>query len=137
MGQEAMQAWASVQVNVCEQEVRRTGRAHRSGKKLCWHTTFGDISVEETQYRSANRKIRPFAQSAQVTARDCSRLLERVLTDFGVDTPYWGSGSNGTGKSVKHFTSPVGALHARIALREAVPVVRTSGDVGQQLIHGC
>jgi hypothetical protein len=33
MGQEAMQAWASVQVNASEQEVRRTGRAHRSGKK--------------------------------------------------------------------------------------------------------
>ncbi len=33
MGQEAMQAWASVQVNACEQDVRRTGRAHREGKK--------------------------------------------------------------------------------------------------------
>ena len=33
MGQEAMQAWASAQVNACEQEVRRSGKAHRSGKK--------------------------------------------------------------------------------------------------------
>lgn len=33
MGQEAMQAWASVQVMATEQEVRHTGRAHREGKK--------------------------------------------------------------------------------------------------------
>ena len=33
MGQEAMQAWATGQVHQTEQEVRRTGRAHRDGKK--------------------------------------------------------------------------------------------------------
>jgi len=33
MGQEAMQAWALGQIEQTEQEVRRTGRAHREGKK--------------------------------------------------------------------------------------------------------
>lgn len=33
MGQEAMQAWATGQVNQTEQEVRRTGQVHREGKK--------------------------------------------------------------------------------------------------------
>jgi hypothetical protein len=33
MGQEAMQAWALRQIEQTEQEVRRTGRAHREGKK--------------------------------------------------------------------------------------------------------
>ncbi|MBK9346172.1 MAG: hypothetical protein IPN06_06910 [Burkholderiales bacterium] len=33
MGQEAMQAWALSQIEQTEQEVRRTGRAHREGKK--------------------------------------------------------------------------------------------------------
>ncbi|MDD2811168.1 MAG: hypothetical protein PHS22_16370 [Rhodoferax sp.] len=33
MGSEAMQAWASTQVNACEQDVRHSGRAHREGKK--------------------------------------------------------------------------------------------------------
>jgi hypothetical protein len=33
MGQEAMQAWASAQVQQTEQDVRHTGRAHRDGKK--------------------------------------------------------------------------------------------------------
>lgn len=33
MGQEVMQAWALGQIEQTEQEVRRTGRAHREGKK--------------------------------------------------------------------------------------------------------
>jgi hypothetical protein len=33
LGQETMQAWAQGQVQQTEQEVRRTGRAHREGKK--------------------------------------------------------------------------------------------------------
>jgi len=33
MGQEAMQGWATGQVHQTEQEVRRSGRAHREGKK--------------------------------------------------------------------------------------------------------
>ena len=33
MGQEAMQAWTMGQVEQTEQEVRRTGQAHREGKK--------------------------------------------------------------------------------------------------------
>ena len=35
MGSEALQAWAQGQVNITEQEVRRTGRVHREGKKNC------------------------------------------------------------------------------------------------------
>ena len=33
MGQEAMQAWATRQVQISEQEIRRSGQAHREGKK--------------------------------------------------------------------------------------------------------
>jgi len=33
LGQEAMQAWADGQVQSTEQQVRRSGRAHREGKK--------------------------------------------------------------------------------------------------------
>lgn len=33
MGQEVMQAWALGQIEQTEQAVRRTGRAHREGKK--------------------------------------------------------------------------------------------------------
>jgi hypothetical protein len=33
IGQEALQGWAQTQVTRSEQEVRRSGRAHREGKK--------------------------------------------------------------------------------------------------------
>jgi hypothetical protein len=33
MGQEALQAWAQGQVHATQQDVRRTGQAHRRGKK--------------------------------------------------------------------------------------------------------
>ena len=33
LGQEAMQAWANGQVQVCEQKVRQSGQMHREGKK--------------------------------------------------------------------------------------------------------
>ena len=60
----------------------------RGQKKLCWHTTFGDIEVMEPQYRKATKRIRPFAQSAQVSHRGCSRPLQRTVTDFGADLPF-------------------------------------------------
>ena len=51
MGQEALQAWAARQVDKKSKEISQTsGAAWREGKKrLCWHTTFGDITVEEPQ----------------------------------------------------------------------------------------
>lgn len=56
-------------------------------KKPCWHTTLGDICVDEPQYRNGSKRIRPFAQGAQVSNRGCSRPLQRVVTDFGADLP--------------------------------------------------
>lgn len=40
------------------------------------------------QYRKATKRIRPFAQSAQVRHRGCSRPLQRAVTDFGADLPF-------------------------------------------------
>lgn len=42
----------------------------------------------EPQYRKATKRIRPFAQSAQVSHRGCSRPLQRAVTDFGADLPF-------------------------------------------------
>jgi hypothetical protein len=42
----------------------------------------------EPQYRKAGKRIRPFAQSAQVSHRGCSRPLQRAVTDFGADLPF-------------------------------------------------
>ena len=88
-GQVVLQAWANRQVGKTSQEIRQAAGVWREGKKkLCWHTTFGDIGVMEPQYRKASKRIRPFAQSAQVGHRGCSRPLQRAVTDFGADLPF-------------------------------------------------
>lgn len=57
-------------------------------KKLCWHTTFGDIGVEEPQYRRGTKRVRAFVRSAKVSHRGCSRPLQRAVTDFGADQTF-------------------------------------------------
>jgi hypothetical protein len=46
------------------------------------------VSVEEAQYRFGNKRVRPFANSARVGARGCSRRLQRVVSDFGADVAF-------------------------------------------------
>lgn len=60
----------------------------RRQKKLQWHSTFGEITVEEPQYRRDNKRIRPFVSSAKIDHRGCSRPLQRVVTDFGADVAF-------------------------------------------------
>ena len=57
-------------------------------KKLCWHSLFGDIEVEEPQYREGSRRRRPLSESAAVHHRGCSRPLQRALVDFAADVPF-------------------------------------------------
>jgi hypothetical protein len=68
-------------------------------KKLCWHSTFGDIEVDEPQYREGPRRRRPFVQSAQVQHRGCSLPLQRVVTDLGADLPF----AQAAGKLQEHY----------------------------------
>jgi hypothetical protein len=44
--------------------------------------------VLEPQYRFGNNRVRPFAQSAKVSPRGCSRPLQRAITDFAADQPF-------------------------------------------------
>lgn len=53
----------------------------------------------EPQYRRGTRRIRPFADSAGVSARGCSRLLQRAATDFGADVSY----AQAMDKLVEHY----------------------------------
>lgn len=68
-------------------------------KKLRWHSTFGDIEVDEPQYREGPRRRRPFVQSAQVQHRGCSLPLQRVVTDLGADLPF----AQAAGKLQEHY----------------------------------
>ena len=83
LGQEVLEGWAEGQVAKRAEALDRTsGGVWREGeKKLRWHSTFGDIEVNEPQYREGTRRRRPFAQSAEVHHRGCSRPLQRVVTE--------------------------------------------------------
>ena len=44
--------------------------------------------MQEPQYRRQTKRIRPFARSAGVSHRGCSRPLQRAVTDFGADVAF-------------------------------------------------
>ena len=99
-------------------------------KKLCWHTTFGDICVTEPQYRQGTKRLRPFVRSAGVKARGCSRLLQRAVTDFAADLPF----SKAMDKLVEHYGIVVGESTIRqVALHHAQAIHRHSGGSPQGL----
>ncbi|MBV5274583.1 MAG: ISKra4 family transposase [Lamprocystis purpurea] len=99
LGQEVLEDWADGQVTKRAEELDQTPGVWRDGKKLCWHSTFGDIEVTEPQFREGTRRRRPFAQSAQVEHRNCSLPLQRVLTDLGADLPF----AQAAGKLQEHY----------------------------------
>ncbi|AFL74584.1 hypothetical protein Thivi_2664 [Thiocystis violascens DSM 198] len=68
-------------------------------KKLCWHSTFGLIEVEEPLLRQGTQVQRPFSARAQVTHRCCSQPLQRVVTDVGADVSF----QQAAGKLFEHY----------------------------------
>jgi hypothetical protein len=64
------------------------GRPRRRKKKLHWHTTFGEIEVEEPLFRRGTKALRPFSERAEVECRGTSLPLQRVLADFGADVAF-------------------------------------------------
>ena len=57
-------------------------------KKLYWHSTYGQIEVNERLFRQGSCLQRPFSASAAVRCRGVSAPLQRVVTDFGADHPF-------------------------------------------------
>jgi len=86
--------------------------------------------VQEPQYRTGKKKIRPFSQSAQVTCRGCSRLLERVLTDFSADLPY----ARAMDKVVEHYGIVIAeSTLRRVTMRHAGQIHKYSQGAPQGL----
>jgi hypothetical protein len=86
--------------------------------------------VQEPQYRSGSRRIRPFAQSAGVNARGCSRRLQRALTDLGADLPY----AQVMDKMVEHYGIVIAeSTIRRITLHHAQEIQRRSKGQPQGL----
>jgi hypothetical protein len=80
--------------------------------------------VIEPQYRSASKRLRPFASSAGVKARGCSRLLQRVLTDLAADLPF----AKAMDKLVEHYGIVIGESTIRkVTLSHAQAIHRGSG----------
>jgi len=86
--------------------------------------------VSEPQYRSDTRRLRPFAASAGVKARGCSRLLRRAVTDLGADLPY----AKVMDKLVEHYGIVLGESTIRkVTLAHAADIHRRSGGFAQGL----
>ena len=84
----------------------------------------------EPQYRSASKRLRPFARSAGVKARGCSRLLQRVLTDLAADLPF----AKAMDKLVEHYGIVIGESTIRkVTLSHAQAIHRGSGGFAQGL----
>ena len=84
----------------------------------------------EPQYRHASKRLRPFARSAGVRARGCSRLLQRVVTDFAADLPF----AKAMDKLVEHYGIVLGESTVRqITLHHAQAIHRISGGAPQGL----
>ena len=60
-------------------------------KKITWHTTFGDIEVQERLFIIPGKQFRPFSHSAGVSNRGCFLPLQRVIVDFGAFPSVWQS----------------------------------------------
>jgi hypothetical protein len=62
----------------------------RTLKKVYWHTTFGQVEVEEQTYYQSNggSLLRPFLFLSGINPRGYSVVLQRKITDFGADAPF-------------------------------------------------
>src|SRR5512136_921352 len=62
-------------------------RPYRRRGLLIWHSTYGDIRLQEQRLRQGRRgaQVRPFCQRAKIKQRAYSLPLQRALTDFGAD----------------------------------------------------
>jgi len=84
----------------------------------------------EPQYRRGSKRVRAFARSACVKARGCSRLLQRVVTDFAADVPF----AKAMDKLVEHYGVVLGESTIRqITLHHAQAVHARSQGFPQGL----
>jgi hypothetical protein len=86
-------------------------RPYRRRKLLTWHSTYGDIRLEEQRLRQGRRgaQVRPFCQRAKIKNRAYSLRLQRALTDFGADESF----VSATRKMREHYGIELPASGAR------------------------
>lgn len=101
---------------------------------MYWHTTFGDIGVEEAIFYDLKRqeRIRPFSLFSGVSCRGYSAPLQRAITDFGADDPFQVTNAKlkehygitvpvASARKITEHHADVMADQASVALRTRVP----------------
>ncbi|WYD81752.1 MAG: ISKra4 family transposase [Candidatus Electrothrix gigas] len=110
MGNEVLTGWAESRVEKAGEALPSEEKTVRSGKKkICRHSTFGEIDVIEQEYRQPGKRFRPFSESAGITCRGCSLPLQRVVTDFGADHSF----GHVPGKLKEHYGITLSASTVR------------------------
>jgi hypothetical protein len=104
LGLAALQGWAERRVSAMERDIRTQPSIRRQGKKLRWHTKFGDVEVFEPQYRSGTTRVRPFVCGAKVSPLGCSRLLQRAIVDFAANQSFM----QARAKLIEHYGVAIG-----------------------------
>lgn len=90
--------------------------------------------MTEPQYRCGSKRLRPFARSAGVRARSCSRLLQRVVTDLAADLPF----AKAMDKLVEHYGIVIGESTIRqVTLSHAQAIHRASRRLSSRPARRC
>ncbi len=92
MGKVAIEHWAEVKESQKTKQYREADNngniINKGKKKIWWHTTYGEISVNESRFTLNNVLNRPFSSSADIQCRGYSAPLQRRMTDFGADDSF-------------------------------------------------
>lgn len=130
LGQEAMQGWAEGQVRATEQDLRRGGRVHREGKKTSLAHHLRRHQRDGAAVPSRQQVGAPVCARRGSRARNCSRLLQRAITDLGADLPF----AKAMDKLVEHYGIMIGESTIReVTLRHAQTIHRVSAGFPQGL----
>ena len=91
-GNEILHDWAIQRVEESVKELKFVKKNAKGNgkKKIAWHTTFGDVEVQERLFIQPGKQFRPFSTSAVIYNRGCSLPLQRVIVDFGADHAFGG-----------------------------------------------
>ena len=126
IGRLVIQDWAEQQERKQSDSVLDTlgegPKLERKGKKkLHWGTTYGEITVMEQVFKWEGSTWRPFSESAGVTCRSHSQLLQRRLTDFG---------------SEKSFARAAEQVKEHYGIEVSPSAVRKITETHGQALHG-
>lgn len=90
LGNEVLHSWGKNRAEEAVNELLKNEKniEKKGKKKITWHSTYGDISVLESEFGKVGKRFRPFSTSAEIYGRCCSLPLQRAIVDFGSDNAF-------------------------------------------------